>query len=765
MTSGDAVSWSYDLPTGATADCEFWYDANGNGTIESGTDVNRFFFTQTDGDTNGNGGPPDTDGEVNGAVSFSQPVGFGPGKYVFKVTHNGSGSSIPGEVLALPSPAHTISGHITPPAGKSAQYIDVELHRNDQFGNPNFWDAYTDASGNYSIQMNADTAGNPWRIRIEKNPYPPSVITPSEIEITITGNHSGNDFSFIESAAQVVGIIRDDNGNTLPDASVQIRRNDGGAEHRETSDASGFFQIGLQLGELTDQTWDLQTDCRCENGVTQDILSAQVRLPVINANDSLYRELTVYNANSQIHGEVRVNGGVPDYSIQIIASSVDTAYAQALSDSADGSFIINVSDKIHEYALFASFLPFGWSQENVVAHAGDNGVIINISTQANALIQWNNGWNMLSVPVRVDDKRKTSLFPSAGSSAFNYTTTGYHAEDTLYNGIGYWLKFNGSNSTSMNGYYIPRETVYVVAGWNLIGSISDSASTGNVLGIGTSVISPYFGYTPSGYTATTTLYPGSGYWAKVSTDGRLVLKSGTSTESQQANGRNDIHFSTASLRNCNQLIVRDAAGSERTLYFSPRKNIDLREFELPPPPPAGIMDVRFSSNRMVECPDADNEKSVPLRLSSAQYPLTISWKINDQPGVAWLFIDGRKISLRQDGSTNIEHRISNISLSLSSSTNDPRGENDLPRDFALEQNYPNPFNPTTVFPFQLPVSSFVTLNVYNVLGQEVAALVNGVLQAGSHASTWDANGYPSGVYYYKLTAGEFRTVKKLVLGK
>src|SRR6266849_3865583 len=75
MTTGGTVSWSYNLPVGATADGELWYDINGNGIIEPGTDVARFIFTQTDGDTNGNGGPPDTDGLVNGACTFSQALG------------------------------------------------------------------------------------------------------------------------------------------------------------------------------------------------------------------------------------------------------------------------------------------------------------------------------------------------------------------------------------------------------------------------------------------------------------------------------------------------------------------------------------------------------------------------------------------------------------------------------------------------------------------------------------------------------------------
>jgi len=83
--------------------------------------------------------------------------------------------------------------------------------------------------------------------------------------------------------------------------------------------------------------------------------------------------------------------------------------------------------------------------------------------------------------------------------------------------------------------------------------------------------------------------------------------------------------------------------------------------------------------------------------------------------------------------------------------------------FVLEQNYPDPFNPTTVIRYQLPVTSHVTLKVYNVLGQEVATLVNEEMKPGSYEVTWDASGVASGIYFYRLQAGSFAETRKLVL--
>jgi hypothetical protein len=90
---------------------------------------------------------------------------------------------------------------------------------------------------------------------------------------------------------------------------------------------------------------------------------------------------------------------------------------------------------------------------------------------------------------------------------------------------------------------------------------------------------------------------------------------------------------------------------------------------------------------------------------------------------------------------------------------------DLPCEFALLSNYPNPFNAQTVIEYQLPVSSSVKLEVYNLLGSKVATLVDGEQQAGYKSVTWDASEVSSGVYFYKLTAGDYTETKRMMLVK
>ena len=92
----------------------------------------------------------------------------------------------------------------------------------------------------------------------------------------------------------------------------------------------------------------------------------------------------------------------------------------------------------------------------------------------------------------------------------------------------------------------------------------------------------------------------------------------------------------------------------------------------------------------------------------------------------------------------------------------PGGE---PLAFALRQNYPNPFNPSTEISYTIPKASQVVLNVYNVLGQVVATLVNGPMTAGDHAVTFNAANLSSGVYFYRLQAGSLATTQKMLLMK
>jgi hypothetical protein len=99
--------------------------------------------------------------------------------------------------------------------------------------------------------------------------------------------------------------------------------------------------------------------------------------------------------------------------------------------------------------------------------------------------------------------------------------------------------------------------------------------------------------------------------------------------------------------------------------------------------------------------------------------------------------------------------------------------NEVPTLFKLNQNYPNPFNPETEIGFHIPKSSFVNIIIYDALGKEIETLLNENLAPGIYNVKWNASNYPSGVYFYKITAGDASTIlstgftetKKMVLIK
>ncbi|MFI5252982.1 MAG: T9SS type A sorting domain-containing protein [Bacteroidota bacterium] len=90
---------------------------------------------------------------------------------------------------------------------------------------------------------------------------------------------------------------------------------------------------------------------------------------------------------------------------------------------------------------------------------------------------------------------------------------------------------------------------------------------------------------------------------------------------------------------------------------------------------------------------------------------------------------------------------------------------ELPKSFALEQNYPNPFNPSTQIHFSLPKAGYVSLKIYDLLGKDVATLIAQDLHAGNYTTDWNATSIASGVYIYRLQAGNYIETKKLVLMK
>jgi hypothetical protein len=328
------------------------------------------------------------------------------------------------------------------------------------------------------------------------------------------------------SAATVTGRVFDEGGNPLSNKGVGIYAPSLSNVITGITDGSGFFQINLSESDLERSQMSIYTEFQ---DVTGNTLSGAAQLPVIHYGDNVYRELTVYSANSYVSGQVLVDGVPVVSSIGIVAINPDTAMAMARTDAGTGNFSIPVSNKIHTYVVTIPNLPSEYQVNPVYAHPGETGIVINIVTGQV-------GWLMVSVPYQHADCSKNFLFSNSASNAFLFNpSAGYQPKDTMQYGLGYWLKFDaGSPPMILSGMTMTTVTIPIHQGWNMIGSISNPVPVSTIISDPPGmVLSSFFKY-KAGYAATDTIKPGRGYWVKADQAGTLTLGS---TESYSPQSR------------------------------------------------------------------------------------------------------------------------------------------------------------------------------------------------------------------------------------
>lgn len=363
-------------------------------------------------------------------------------------------------------------------------------------------------------------------------------------------------------------------------------------------------------------------------------------------------------------------------------------------------------------------------------------------------------WNLLSVPMAVTDARRSVLYPSAISSAYRFDAVAGYAEDSALSvGRGYWIKFDADAQLTISGEPRMSQSIPLDEGWNLIGSLSEAVPVGSATTMPEGIIASEAYEYDGGYEIAAQYEAGKGYWIKSTQTGTLLMSIGRI-------GMKPTHQSTTMLERLNQIRLSSGNESGQTLYFG--RDVEVETFSMPPPPPAGIFDARFSSQRCVETIGAGGRARFEIDLQGTIGTTTVSWRMIDG-GTTMILMDeeGRPLTetpLWGEGSADVSlEGISRLYLGVD--------VNGVPSEMALHQNYPNPFNPTTRIDYELSSPELVSLKIYNVLGEEVATLAHERKEPGRYTATWNAVEIPSGVYFYRLSAGNFRSVKKLLLIK
>ena len=420
------------------------------------------------------------------------------------------------------------------------------------------------------------------------------------------------------------------------------------------------------------------------------------------------------------------------------------------------------------------------------------------------------GWNMVSLPVVSSNNTPEAMFPDAVSNTLYQFDGSYVAADQMTAGDGYWLNLNSGGPVTFEGGALDPMNVTLSDGWNLVGALSSETIIDDPDGL--VISSAVFGF-DGGYFQAEQLAAGKGYWVASSGAGSISLTTSSAAAGSPSSERlSSVGFRVDDLRDQYQQItaVTGQGVHLHPVLFDAVKPGDGKPeshdllYALPPVPPAGVADIRTKNHRWLSESDSlilliqPGKSGLHLQLSS---PVGVGNTSEHASGNAsektyriQFYADVNRRSLLssailRDDDSDLLRKVEvpagavlahinpmeqtsplpgdmpgNTPGSVPGST---LGEmaGDLPGEIELHANYPNPFNPATLISYSLVEDTHVSLDVYNMLGNRVQSLVNGPQSAGMHQVMFRADRLASGVYLYRLTAGETVRTRRMILVK
>jgi len=382
--------------------------------------------------------------------------------------------------------------------------------------------------------------------------------------------------------------------------------------------------------------------------------------------------------------------------------------------------------------------------------------IVPLNTTDSVNLTFGAGWSMISLPVLTASSDSLKyLFPNA-ISAFRFAGA-YQQMQRLSPCTGYWLNLPAGGGTyPITGAFTDSCSNTLPQGWSMVGTPHNGTPVASIVQTPANIILSVFGFSGSytqvypSTTGTPTVAQGQGYWVNLTGAGTLKMRAG-------GVGKALVGEPEADVISGSRLLVQ-ANGFQVALPLGVPSG---QLVELPPPPPAGLLDARVDVNGV-------SMNGVPATAQPAEYrlrvqgmDLVLGWDIASGESQDWqLEVDGQVYALAGFGGFSPERAPREVWLRYA-----PQA-----RVFALQGNYPNPFNPSTTIRYSVAEERQVRLAVYNTIGQLVRTLVDQRQSPGGYTVLWDGRDdagdlVANGLYFCEFHAGQFRSVRKLLMMK
>ncbi len=362
-----------------------------------------------------------------------------------------------------------------------------------------------------------------------------------------------------------------------------------------------------------------------------------------------------------------------------------------------------------------------------------------------------NDWNLVGLPLSVEDAGYSTIFPDAiPGTLYGFSDTYYQTQE-LEEGVGYWLRFENGETSAIFGESIPDLSLDLNADWNLITGISDTIML-NQIEDPNGIIIPgtLFGFNGT-YNQSSYILPGHGYWVRTTEAGEITLTSDLMIT-------NKFNYFDRT-QNANIIEIN----GQKLFFGISIPNDEILSYSLPPKPPIGAFDARFDGDRTVI-----NKYGI-IEIMNPDESLIISSDLSKVEG-NWILKNpetGIKYQLEGEGNITIEGQFERLILEKAK-------DRSTPKSFQLVKVFPNPFNPVTNISFSLlngeNLEQFVSIKIFDLTGKMVKELFTGNMKNGEHKIQWDGTNnfdthVSAGIYLLNVNTNTLSHSEKLLFLK